>query len=99
MSQSKNNACVLVYGSLDLFSSWCLKSAVQKDGTKTRKPKSSIIKLDRQLNLASTVSVTIVEYSVEIYEWSGTSWKPYVADDVQLQFYMMESIYFENYVK
>jgi len=29
------------------------------------------------------------EYSVEIYEWSGTSWKPYVADDVQLQFFMM----------
>ncbi|KAL5987671.1 Dolichyl-diphosphooligosaccharide--protein glycosyltransferase 48 kDa subunit [Asimina triloba] len=30
-----------------------------------------------------------VEYSVEIYEWSGRSWKPYVADDVQVQFYMM----------
>uniref|UniRef100_A0A0D9WWR9 Dolichyl-diphosphooligosaccharide--protein glycosyltransferase 48 kDa subunit n=1 Tax=Leersia perrieri TaxID=77586 RepID=A0A0D9WWR9_9ORYZ len=30
-----------------------------------------------------------LEYSVEIYEWSGTSWKPYVADDVQVQFYMM----------
>jgi len=29
------------------------------------------------------------EYSVEIHEWSGTSWVPYVADDVQLQFYMM----------
>ncbi|WRX14828.1 Dolichyl-diphosphooligosaccharide--protein glycosyltransferase 48kDa subunit - like 2 [Theobroma cacao] len=30
-----------------------------------------------------------LEYSVEIYEWSGTSWEPYVADDVQVQFYMM----------
>lgn len=29
------------------------------------------------------------EYSLEIYEWSGTSWKPYIADDVQVQFYMM----------
>jgi len=29
------------------------------------------------------------EYSIEIYEWSGTAWKPYVADDVQVQFYMM----------
>lgn len=29
------------------------------------------------------------EYSVEIYEWSGTTWEPYVASDVQLQFYMM----------
>lgn len=30
-----------------------------------------------------------LEYSVEVYEWSGTSWEPYVADDVQVQFYMM----------
>ncbi|KAH7661742.1 Dolichyl-diphosphooligosaccharide--protein glycotransferase protein [Dioscorea alata] len=30
-----------------------------------------------------------LEYSLEIYEWSGTSWKPYIADDVQVQFYMM----------
>lgn len=29
------------------------------------------------------------EYSIDIYEWSGTSWEPYVADDVQVQFYMM----------
>nr|XP_009613013.1 dolichyl-diphosphooligosaccharide--protein glycosyltransferase 48 kDa subunit-like [Nicotiana tomentosiformis] len=30
-----------------------------------------------------------LEYSVEIYGWSGKSWEPYVADDVQVQFYMM----------
>ncbi|GER40041.1 glycosyltransferase 48 kDa subunit [Striga asiatica] len=30
-----------------------------------------------------------LEFSVEIYEWSGTSWVPYVAKDVQVQFYMM----------
>ncbi|KAL9691378.1 hypothetical protein QQ045_011799 [Rhodiola kirilowii] len=24
-----------------------------------------------------------LEYSVEIYEWSGTNWEPYVTDDVQ----------------
>jgi hypothetical protein len=35
------------------------------------------------------LKLPIQEYSVEIYEWSGTSWKPYVADDVQLQFFMM----------
>lgn len=35
------------------------------------------------------INFPIKEYSVEIYEWSGTSWKPYVADDVQLQFFMM----------
>lgn len=26
---------------------------------------------------------------MEIYEWHGKSWEPYVADDVQVQFYMM----------
>ncbi|XP_039035396.1 uncharacterized protein LOC120171827 [Hibiscus syriacus] len=30
-----------------------------------------------------------LKFSVEIYEWSGKSWEPYVADDVQVQFYMM----------
>ncbi|KAK6152909.1 hypothetical protein DH2020_012548 [Rehmannia glutinosa] len=30
-----------------------------------------------------------LEFSVEIYEWSGSSWVPYVANDVQVQFYMM----------
>ena len=26
---------------------------------------------------------------MEILEWSGRSWEPYVADDLQVQFYMM----------
>ncbi|KGN61764.1 dolichyl-diphosphooligosaccharide--protein glycosyltransferase 48 kDa subunit [Cucumis sativus] len=30
-----------------------------------------------------------LEYSVEIYEWSGKTWEPYVTGDVQVQFYMM----------
>ncbi|XVE82675.1 hypothetical protein DITRI_Ditri16bG0024900 [Diplodiscus trichospermus] len=30
-----------------------------------------------------------LKFFVEIYEWSGKSWEPYVADDVQVQFYMM----------
>ncbi|GFQ00947.1 dolichyl-diphosphooligosaccharide--protein glycosyltransferase 48 kDa subunit [Phtheirospermum japonicum] len=30
-----------------------------------------------------------LDYSVEVYEWSGKSWEPYVADDLQIQFYMM----------
>lgn len=29
------------------------------------------------------------EYSVEIHEWSGKSWEPYISNDVQIQFYMM----------
>ncbi|KAI3765947.1 hypothetical protein L2E82_15994 [Cichorium intybus] len=26
-----------------------------------------------------------LEYLVEIYEWSGSNWEPYVANDIQLQ--------------
>lgn len=36
-----------------------------------------------------SMNFLVKEYSLEIYEWSGSSWKPYVADDVQVQFYMM----------
>lgn len=36
-----------------------------------------------------TSQIFLKEYSVEIFEWSGTTWEPYVADDVQVQFYMM----------
>ncbi|CAN6680280.1 unnamed protein product [Malus baccata var. baccata] len=30
-----------------------------------------------------------LDYYIEIYEWSGKSWEPYVANDVQVQFFMM----------
>ncbi|KAK2998359.1 hypothetical protein RJ639_023301 [Escallonia herrerae] len=29
------------------------------------------------------------EYAGDIYEWSGTRWEPYVANDFQVQFYLM----------
>jgi hypothetical protein len=45
--------------------------------------------LSSEILKCANINVPLKEYSVEIYEWSGTSWKPYVADDVQLQFYMM----------
>jgi len=43
------------------------------------------------LSVATThlSNLVVKEFSVEIFEWSGTSWEPYVADDVQVQFYMM----------
>ena len=45
---------------------------------------------DTLLLVATHLSnLVIKEYSVEVYEWSGTTWEPYVADDVQVQFYMM----------
>lgn len=40
--------------------------------------------------------IFLKEYSVEIYEWSGTTWEPYVADDVQVQFYMMSPYVLKN---
>ncbi|KAI3725862.1 hypothetical protein L1987_65658 [Smallanthus sonchifolius] len=81
--QARNNARVLFSGSLDLFSNKFFKSPVQKAVNvkhhrvgETDEP--SIYRINDDL-----------EYLVEIYEWSGSSWEPYVADDVQLQFYMM----------
>ena len=47
-----------------------------------------LIKLKHYLDWVSS-KILLKEYSVEIYEWSGTRWEPYVADDVQVQFYMM----------
>ena len=41
------------------------------------------------ISLGLTCQILLKEYSVEIYEWAGASWEPYVADDVQVQFYMM----------
>ncbi|KAG8100320.1 hypothetical protein GUJ93_ZPchr0013g36859 [Zizania palustris] len=112
--QARNNARVLVSGSLDLFSNRFLKSGIEKAGSKMRYEKagneqfvtetSKWVFHERGHLKAVNVKHNKVgetnepgmyrinddlEYSVEIYEWSGTSWKPYVADDVQVQFYMM----------
>lgn len=37
----------------------------------------------------SWLTFCLKHYSVEVYEWSGSSWEPYMADDLQVQFYMM----------
>jgi oligosaccharyltransferase complex subunit beta len=50
---------------------------------------SQFFLIEKLLWLILTFRFFLKEYSVEIYEWSGTSWEPYVADDVQVQFYMM----------
>jgi oligosaccharyltransferase complex subunit beta len=49
----------------------------------------NIIKLGRHFEPAMYRITDHLEYSVEIYEWTGKDWKPYIADDVQVQFYMM----------
>ncbi|KAJ6846653.1 dolichyl-diphosphooligosaccharide--protein glycosyltransferase 48 kDa subunit-like isoform X3 [Iris pallida] len=112
--QARNNARILISGSLDLFSNRFFKSAVQKVGTSTKHQKSGNEQFVTEISKwvfherghLRAVNVSHhktgessepamyrinddLEYSVEIYEWSGTTWKPYVADDVQVQFYMM----------
>lgn len=45
--------------------------------------------LNRGNALESFSLLYLQDYSIEIYEWSGKSWEPYVAGDVQVQFFMM----------
>lgn len=112
--QARNNARILISGSLKMFSDRFFRSGVQKAGSSTRYDKSGneqfVNELSKwifherghlkavnvrhhkvgQIDEPSMYRITDdLEYSVEIYEWSGTSWEPYVADDVQVQFYMM----------
>ncbi|PIA55632.1 hypothetical protein AQUCO_00700148v1 [Aquilegia coerulea] len=112
--QARNNARILISGSLDLFSNRLFRSGVQKAGSLTKYPKSGNEQFATELSrwvfherghlkavnvrhnkVGETDEPAMyrinddLEYFVEIYEWSGTSWEPYVADDVQVQFYMM----------
>ncbi|KAL0916857.1 hypothetical protein M5K25_014403 [Dendrobium thyrsiflorum] len=112
--QARNNARMLISGSLDLFSNRFLRSGVVKAGSLNKHEKSGNeqfvteiskwvfherghlkavnVTHHRVAELAEPAMYRInddLEYSIEIYEWSGSSWKPYVADDVQVQFYMM----------
>ncbi|XP_044509830.1 dolichyl-diphosphooligosaccharide--protein glycosyltransferase 48 kDa subunit-like isoform X2 [Mangifera indica] len=112
--QARNNARVMITGSLSLFSNRFFRSGVQKAGSSTKHEKSGNEQFLTELGkwvfherghlkalnvrhhkVGESDEPAIyrinddLEYSVEIYEWSGTSWEPYVADDVQVQFYMM----------
>ncbi|RVW48440.1 Dolichyl-diphosphooligosaccharide--protein glycosyltransferase 48 kDa subunit [Vitis vinifera] len=111
---ARNNARVLISGSLSMFSNRLFRSGVQKAGSSTKHEKSGneqfLTELSRWVfherghlkavnvshhNVGEADEPSMyrikddLEYSVEIYEWSGTSWEPYVAEDVQVQFYMM----------
>jgi oligosaccharyltransferase complex subunit beta len=112
--QARNNARIMISGSLDMFSNRLLRSDVQKAGNSNKFEKSGneqfVTELSKwifherghlkainvrhnkvgETNEPAMYRITDdLEYSVEIYEWSGSSWEPYVANDVQLQFYMM----------
>ncbi|KAK9136395.1 hypothetical protein Syun_015725 [Stephania yunnanensis] len=112
--QARNNARILISGSLDLFSDRLFGSGVQKAGSETIFEKSGNEQFVTELSkwvfherghlkavsiqhhkVGEVVEPAMyrikddLEFSVEIYEWSGKSWEPYVSDDVQVQFYMM----------
>lgn len=112
--QARNNARILISGSLSLFSNRFFRSGVQKAGSPTKHEKSGneqfLIEVSKWIlherghlkavnvqhhKVGETDEPAIyrinddLEYSIEIYEWSGTTWEPYVANDVQVQFYMM----------
>ncbi|KAL6494773.1 Dolichyl-diphosphooligosaccharide--protein glycosyltransferase 48 kDa subunit [Orobanche gracilis] len=112
--QARNNARVLISGSLSMFSNRFFQSGVQKAGTMNKHEKSGneqfLTELSKwvfhergHLKAMNVKHHKVGEkdepsmyrikddlgYSVQVYEWSGTSWEPYVADDLQVQFYMM----------
>ncbi|KAK6916541.1 Dolichyl-diphosphooligosaccharide--protein glycosyltransferase 48kDa subunit, partial [Dillenia turbinata] len=112
--QARNNARVMISGSLSMFSNRFFRSSAQKAGSSTKHQKSGNEQFFTELskwifherghlkavNVRHHKSGEVeepgmyrinddLEYSVEIFEWSGTSWEPYVANDVQVQFYMM----------
>ncbi|CAA0807587.1 Dolichyl-diphosphooligosaccharide--protein glycosyltransferase 48 kDa subunit [Striga hermonthica] len=112
--QARNNARILISGSLSMFSNRFFRSGVQKAGTANKHEKSGNEQFLTELSkwvfherghlkavnvkhhkagLKDEPSMYRIkddlEYSVEVYEWSGKSWEPYVADDLQVQFYMM----------
>ncbi|KAG8384058.1 hypothetical protein BUALT_Bualt04G0078500 [Buddleja alternifolia] len=112
--QARNNARIMISGSLDMFSNRLFRSGVQKSGSLNKYKKSGNEQFVTELSkwvfherghlkagnlkhnkVGETEEPAIyrinddLEFSVEVFEWSGTSWVPYVANDVQVQFYMM----------
>ncbi|KAL7231951.1 hypothetical protein ACSBR2_010049 [Camellia fascicularis] len=112
--EARNNARIMIAGSLDMFSNRLFKSGVQKSGSSNKYEKSGNEQFVTELSkwvfherghlkavnvrhhkVGETDEPAIyrinddLEYSVEIFEWSGTNWEPYVSNDVQVQFYMM----------
>ncbi|WCJ30974.1 Dolichyl-diphosphooligosaccharide--protein glycosyltransferase 48 kDa subunit [Euphorbia peplus] len=112
--QARNNARIMITGSLDMLSNRFFRSAVQLAGSSTKYDKSGneqfVTELSKWLfherghlkavnlrhqKVGETDEPSMyrikddLEFYVEIYEWSGKSWEPYVTNDVQVQFYMM----------
>ncbi|XP_065875198.1 dolichyl-diphosphooligosaccharide--protein glycosyltransferase 48 kDa subunit [Euphorbia lathyris] len=112
--QARNNARIMITGSLDMLSNRFFRSGVQHAESSTKYDKSGnqqfVTELSkwifherghlkavnlRHQKVGETDEPSMyrikddLEFYVEIFEWSGKSWEPYVANDVQVQFYMM----------
>ncbi|XP_050204992.1 dolichyl-diphosphooligosaccharide--protein glycosyltransferase 48 kDa subunit-like [Mercurialis annua] len=112
--QARNNARIMITGSLDMLSNRLFKSGVQSARNHIKFEKSGneqfVTALSewifherghlkavnlRHNKVGETGEPAIyrikddLDFYVELYEWSGKSWEPYVANDVQVQFYMM----------
>ncbi|KAF9612420.1 hypothetical protein IFM89_039453 [Coptis chinensis] len=130
--QARNNARILISGSLDLFSNRFFRWGVQKAGSLEKDSWKILVSDYRHAKSGNEQFVTELskwvfhekghlkavnvrhhkvgevtepamyrikddlEYSVEIYEWTGNSWEPYVSNDVQVQFYMMSPYVLKN---
>ncbi|XP_051127390.1 dolichyl-diphosphooligosaccharide--protein glycosyltransferase 48 kDa subunit-like [Andrographis paniculata] len=119
--QARNNARVMITGSLAMFSNKLFKSGVQRSGSSDKYENSGneqfVTELSKwvfherghlkAMNLKhNKIGETEepagyrinddLEFSVELFEWSGSSWVPYVANDVQVQFFMMSPYVLKN---
>jgi oligosaccharyltransferase complex subunit beta len=113
--QARNNARVIISGSLDLFSDRFFASGAQKAGAKSGSEKSGNEQFvrsftqwalqERGVLRSSNVRHHLVgekeapavytikeevEYSVTLEQWDGKKWAPYLANDVQLEFSMLD---------
>jgi len=101
--QAKNSARVLISGSLSLFSNKYFTSAYDNEyltdelsrwvfkerGVLRASNVTHHVVGDRREPATYTVKELIV-YSVLIEEWDGSKWVPYNANDVQLEFIMLD---------
>jgi len=122
--QARNNARVLVSGSLEFFSDKFFTSSVQKytsggssqkyDVSGNRDLANDLVawtlkqkgvlrtsnlyhhKIDENVQGSVYCVNDTITYSVDIEEWDGQKWVPYKANDVQLEFVMLDPYYRVN---
>jgi len=115
--QARNNARVVISGSLDLFSDNFFESPIQKytsEGNSPRYEKSGnqvfginlvrwLLKERGVLQISNASHHKLsgstlpgyrindeLDFSATIREWNGTDWVPFLSDDIQLEFVMLD---------